>query len=514
MIPLSRGSFDVIVGIDWLSKRKFVIVCYEKVVRIPLEGDEILRVHGERTLGAAKALMNAKVDEPRISDIPVARDITDVFLEDLLVYLTASTKFVVPYRLSSWSDAGREVSISFGTLGNARIVWATSRVARQGELNKLTVKNRYPLPRIDDLFDQLRGACPFLKIDFRSGYHQLRVHEDVIPKTVFRMRYGHFESTSKEEHEVHLKLVLESLRKEKLYAKFSKSNVVGDALSRKERVKSRRVRGMILAAQSEAFKQENVLQKATGSVMDEAHASRLQCQRLLVAATAWEILSEIEIESPWILITKFPRMNFKMMKVARIYMMIYNCKEWNSGDDQLRLRLIIYLVVLADVAEKTLEDIMRACVIDFGGSYHLSIRCALFEALYGRKCRSPVLWAEIGESSLTGLELVQETTDKVVLVKEKPKAVRDHQKSYVDYRRKPLEFEVGDHVLLKVMPWKGIVHFGKKVKVVETHFMLSSNLKKCLADATLHVPLDEIKVDKTLHFVEEPVEIMDREIKK
>ncbi|GKF92666.1 hypothetical protein Tco_0279385, partial [Tanacetum coccineum] len=77
----------------------------------------------------------------------------------------------------------------------------------------------------------------------------------------------------------------------------------------------------------------------------------------------------------------------------------------------------------------TLEDIMRACVIDFGGSYHLSIRCAPFEALYGRKCRSPVLWAEIRESSLTGPELVQETTDKVVLVKEKPKAARDFQKS-------------------------------------------------------------------------------------
>ncbi|GJY24778.1 putative reverse transcriptase domain-containing protein [Tanacetum coccineum] len=125
------------------------------------------------------------------------------------------------------------------------------------------VKNCYPLLRIDDLFDQLRGAYPFLKIDFRSGYHQLRVHEDAIPNTAFRTRYRHFESTvmpfgltnapavfmdlmnrvckpylgrfviifiddilayskSKEEHEVHLKLVLESLRKEKLYAKFSK----------------------------------------------------------------------------------------------------------------------------------------------------------------------------------------------------------------------------------------------------------------------------------------------------
>ncbi|GJV25146.1 putative reverse transcriptase domain-containing protein [Tanacetum coccineum] len=191
---------------------------------------------------------------------------------------------------------------------------------------------------------------------------------------------------------------------------------------------------------------------------------------------------------------------------------------------------------------QTLEDIMRACVIDFGGSYHLSIRCAPFEALYGRKCRSPVLWAEIEGSSLIGPELVQETTDKVVLVKEKPKAARDRQKSYVDYRRKPLEFEVGDHVLLKVTPWKGVVRFGKKGKLApryvgpfeileriglvayrlrlpgelnsvhDTYHM--SNLKKCLADASLHVPLDEIKVDKTLCFVEEPVEIMDREIRK
>ncbi|GKE88559.1 putative reverse transcriptase domain-containing protein, partial [Tanacetum coccineum] len=179
LIPLSRRSFDVIVGMDWLSKRKFVIVCHDKVVRIPLEGDEILRVHGEHTLGAAKALKNAKV-EPRISDIPVK---------------DGSFRMCIDYR----------------------------------ELSKLTVKNRYPLPRIDDLFDQLQGACPFLKIDFRSGYHQLRVHEDAIPNTEFRTRYGHFESTampfgltnapaSKEEHEVHLK----SLRKEKMYDNVSK----------------------------------------------------------------------------------------------------------------------------------------------------------------------------------------------------------------------------------------------------------------------------------------------------
>ncbi|GJS01100.1 hypothetical protein Tco_0317608 [Tanacetum coccineum] len=130
--------------------------------------------------------------------------------------------------------------------------------------------------------------------------------------------------------------------------------------------------------------------------------------------------------------------------------------------------------------------------------------------------------AEIGERSFTRLELVQETTDKVVLVKEKPKAVRDRQKSYADYRRKSLEFEVGDWVLLRVSPWKGVVRFRKNGKLAPRYVgpfeilkrigLVSyrlrlpeelnsmhdtfhvSNLKKCLADANLHVPLDEIKV--------------------
>ncbi|GJZ14142.1 hypothetical protein Tco_0549372, partial [Tanacetum coccineum] len=91
--------------------------------------------------------------------------------------------------------------------------------------------------------------------------------------------------------------------------------------------------------------------------------------------------------------------------------------------------------------------------INFGVNYQLSIRCAPFEALYGRKYRSPILWAEIGESSLTGPELVLDTTDKVVLINEKLKAARDRQKSYADNRHKPLDFEVGDRVMLKVSPW-------------------------------------------------------------
>ncbi|GJZ25747.1 putative reverse transcriptase domain-containing protein [Tanacetum coccineum] len=129
---------------------------------------------------------------------------------------------------------------------------------------------------------------------------------------------------------------------------------------------------------------------------------------------------------------------------------------------------------------QTLEDMLRACVIDFGkgwvnllpsvefsynNSYHASIKAAPFEALYGRKCRSPVCWAEVGEVQLTGPEIVQETTEKIVQIKQRIQAACDRQKSYADLKRKPMEFQVGDSVMLKVSPWKGVVHFGKRGKL-------------------------------------------------
>ncbi|GJW59797.1 putative reverse transcriptase domain-containing protein [Tanacetum coccineum] len=127
--------------------------------------------------------------------------------------------------------------------------------------------------------------------------------------------------------------------------------------------------------------------------------------------------------------------------------------------------------------QKALEDMLHACVIDFGkgwgrnlplvefsynNSYHTSIKAAPFEALYGRKCRSPVCWAEVGEAQLTGPEIIHETTEKIIQIKKRIQAARDRQKSYADGRRKPLEFQVGDKVMLKVSPWKGVIrsHFG------------------------------------------------------
>ncbi|GJU06248.1 putative reverse transcriptase domain-containing protein [Tanacetum coccineum] len=223
--------------------------------------------------------------------------------------------------------------------------------------------------------------------------------------------------------------------------------------------------------------------------------------------------------------------DYSMEKLARLYI------------DEIIARHGVHVSIISDRDGRRMDKDVHLPLAEFSynNSYHSSIRCAPFEALYGRKCRSLILWDEIRESKLIGPELVQETTDKVVLIKEKLKVARDRQKSYADNRRKPLEFEVEDQVLLKVSPWKGVIRFGKKGKLApryvgpfeilerigpvgyrlrlpeelrsahDTFHVL--NLKKCLAAANLHVPLDEIKVDKTLHFVEEPVEIMDREVK-
>ncbi|KAI3815729.1 hypothetical protein L1987_15408 [Smallanthus sonchifolius] len=345
--------------------------------------------------------------ERRVEDIPIIREFPEVFPDDLPgLPPVREVKFRIdlipganpvakaPYRLapSELQELASQLQelADKGFIRPSHSPWGAPVLfvkKKDGsfrmcidyrELNKLTIKNRYPLPRIDDLFDQLQGSTCFSKIDLRSGYHQLRVREEDIPKTAFRTRYGHFEFTvmpfgltnapavfmdlmnrmckpylvkfvivfiddiliyskTEEEHEQHLRLILDLLRTEQLYAKFSK------------------------------------------------------CEFWLKEA-----------------------------------LVVFSCNE---------------------------------------ASYHTSINMAPFEALYGRKCRSPICWNEIGEAQITGPELIQETSDKILQIRDNIRVARSRQKSYADKRRKPLEFQVGDLVLLKVSPWKGVIRFGKKGKL-------------------------------------------------
>ncbi|GKA76420.1 putative reverse transcriptase domain-containing protein [Tanacetum coccineum] len=350
-----------------------------------------------------------------------------------------------------------------------------------------------------------------------------------------------------------------------------KANVVADALSRKERLKPRRVRAMsitihsglktkILEAQSEASKdlkapaewlrglERHFEQRDDGEIyffdriwipsvgdvrkliMDEAHTSRYS-----VHPGADKIPSRS-------LPTLFVKTTNK--ELAKIY--VTRLERENIG---CRSKSFQTVMVDSVTLMSTLQELWYKTRHNFGSSlgYSSSLieyfynkdttRCIKLapSSSYGRKCRSPVIWTEVEESQLIGPEIVQEMIEKIVHIKERLKTARSRQKSYADKRRKPLEFQVGDRVLLKVSPWKGVVRFGKKGKLAPRYvgpfeivervgpvaYRLKlpqelscvhdtfhvSNLKKCLAEPDVQVPLDEIEIDENLRFVEEPIEI-------
>ncbi|GJS89868.1 putative reverse transcriptase domain-containing protein [Tanacetum coccineum] len=218
LIPFGSGSFDVIIGMDWLSNHKAEIIYHEKVVRIPLPDSKVLRVIEERPDEKVRHPRSAKTKEQKKEEI--------VMLVLGAIPIVKSPYRLAPYEMEELSGQLKELQDK-GFIRPSSSPWGAPVLfvkKNDGsfrmcidyrELNKLTINNRYPLPRIDDLFDQIQGSQYFSKIDLRSIYHQLRVHEDDIPKTTFRTHYGHFEFTvmlfgltnapaTREEHEVHL----------------------------------------------------------------------------------------------------------------------------------------------------------------------------------------------------------------------------------------------------------------------------------------------------------------------
>nr|GEY01909.1 hypothetical protein [Tanacetum cinerariifolium] len=518
-----------------------------------------------------------KSEKKRLENIPIIRDFPEVFLEELPgLPLTRQVVFQIDL-----------------IPGATPVAQAPYRLAP---------------PEMKEFSDV------YSKIELRSGYHQLRVREEDVPKTAFRTQYGHYEfqvmpfglinvparfmdlmnrvckpyldkfmivfiddiliySKNKKEHEEHLRTILKLLKKEQLYAKFSRC----EFWIPKVKAEHQRPSGLLVQPETPVWKWDNITTDFVTKLPKLPQARHripvsIICDRdPRFASRCWRTLQ-------------------KALGTSLEMSMAYHPETDGKSERTIQ----------------TLEDMLRACVIDFGkgwvnhfslvkfsynNSYHASIKASPFEALYGRKCRSPLYWNEVGEFHLTGPEIVQEstkkiiqikqrnqseriiqtledmlracvidfgkgwvnhlpkcrspvcwnkvgefhltgpeikqeTTEKIVQIKQRIQVAQDRQKSYADLKHKPMEFQVRDKVMLKVSPWKGVVRFGKLGKLNPRyvgHFKVIkrvgsvayklelpeelsrvyntfhvSNLKKCYANEPLAVPLDGLHFDDKL----------------
>uniref|UniRef100_A0A2N9H1P0 Reverse transcriptase n=1 Tax=Fagus sylvatica TaxID=28930 RepID=A0A2N9H1P0_FAGSY len=868
LVLLGMHDFDVILGMNWLAAYHASVDCFEKEV--------VFRPPGKGCRGFLASVVDLQKKELEIEDIPVVREFPDVFPEDLpglppdrevefSIDLVPGTAPIskAPYRMAPAElkelKGQLEELLDKGFIRPSASPWGAPVLfvkKKDGsmrlcidyrELNRVTIKNKYPLPRIDDLFDQLQGAQVFSKIDLRSGYHQLKIKSEDIPKTAFRTRYGHYEflvmpfgltnapavfmdlmnrvfheyldrfvivfiddilvySKSLEEHEDHLRIVLQILRDKKLYAKLKKcefwlnqvvflghvvskdgitvdpskieavvswdrptnvsenakfewkeeceksfqelkqrlvtapvltipsssggfviysdasrkglgcvlmqhgkANVVADALSRKssgfsaallttqkeiindlERMGIEVVMGhsgaylASLSVQPTLIERIKLLQSGDSQlvkimdevrsgkkpmfnisddgvlkfgnrlcvpndpsikndILEEAHRSPytmhpgstkmyrdlretfwwnnmkreiaqfveqcLTCQQvkvehqrpsgllqsLPIPEWKWEHISMDFVSglprSPkghdaiWVIVDRLTksahfipiRMNYSLDQLAQLYIEEivrlhgipvsivsdrdprFTSRFWKSLHKALGTNLNFSTAFHPQTdgqSERTiqiLEDMLRACVLDLKGSWanHLclvefaynnsfqsSIGMAPYEALYGRKCRSPICWDEVGVRKILGPEIIQRTCEKVDLIRERLRTAQSRQKSYADKRRKDLEFEVGDMVFLRVAPMKGVMRFGKKGKLsprfvgpfeilekigpvayrlalppalsgIHNVFHVSM-LRKYIPEPSHVLSYDQLQIKDDLSYEEVPIEILDR----
>nr|GEU50756.1 putative reverse transcriptase domain-containing protein [Tanacetum cinerariifolium] len=767
LMSIELGTFDVIVEMDWLVESDALIVCCRKEVHVPYRNKTLVvksdngvsRLKVKSCIKARKyiergsQLFLAQVTETKpakkqLQNVSVICNFPEVFPDDLpglppprqvefKIKLIPGDAPVAraPYRLApselkELSDQLKEL-YEKGFIRPSSLPWGALVlfVKKKDEyfrmcidyrdLKKLTVKNRYPLPRIDDLFDQLQGSSVYSKIDLRFDYHKLQIREEDIPITAFRTRYGHFEfqvmpfgltnmlavfmdlmnrvckpyldkfvivfiddiliySKNKEDHEEHLMTILKLLKNEKLYAKFSKCDfwlesvhflghvIDSDGVhvdpTKVEAIRNwstpttpmevrqflglagyyrRFIDGFSLISkplfkltqknkkyewgmeEEEAFqtlKQKLLLMQREKVI---AYASRqlkkhkenytthdLDMGAVVFALRLWrhylystkcivytdhkslqyildqkelnmrqrrwiELLSDYDCEIRYhpgkgnVVADALSQKDREALRVRSLVMTVHtnllekileaqteaikeeNVKAKNLAKHQKPSGLLQQPEIPEWKWEKITMDFVSGLprnpsgydsiwiIVDrltnsahflsmkktdsiekLAQLYHVSIKAKPFEVLYGRKSRSPVCWSEVGDSQLTGPELIRETTEKIVQIKNRLLTARSRQKSYANVKRKPMEFKVRDKVLLKVSPWKGIIRFGKYAKLspryigpfeiierigpvayklelqeklcgIHNTFHVS-NLKKCLANENLVIPLEEV----------------------
>nr|GEY26038.1 putative reverse transcriptase domain-containing protein [Tanacetum cinerariifolium] len=624
LIPFGHGSFDVIVGMDGLSKLRAKIVCFEKIVQILLSNWDSLKVHEERTKGNLKQLETMKVNEPKLKDIPVVCEFLGVFLEDLsgllpfrevefridripgAIHVEKSPYHLAPTEMQELSNQLKVIQDK-GVIRHSSSPWGAPvffvkkkdasfcMCIDYRELNKLTIKNRHPILRIEKLFDHFQGSRYFSKINLRSGYHQLR---------------------SKEEHAVHLKLILELLKKEELFGKFSKCEFWLQEIAKPL---------TLLTQKDKKFKWGDEQENAFQTLKD------MLCDALILALPkgTYDFVVYCDASNQ-----DFGCILMQRNKVIAYRRYLYGTKSviytdhknlqhtFDQKELNMRQRQWIELfrdydceiryhpgkanVVANALSKKKRMKSRRGRAVSM--AIHSSIKARILEpqseASKGVNTPAEMLKGldkQFERKEDGGLYLAERIWVPVygnlkTLLMNEAHATRYSvhpraDKMYYDIRdlywwpkmnkdialciskcltcskveaehQKPsrllqwpeipkwkwekitIDFitNVSEKVLLKVSPWKGVVRFGKRRKLLSRYvgpfevvervchaaYRLRlpqelvgicdtfhvSNLKKCLDDVNLHVPLEEIKIDDKLHFVEEPIEIIDHEVKK
>ncbi|GJW19066.1 putative reverse transcriptase domain-containing protein [Tanacetum coccineum] len=586
LMPVELGSFDVIIGMDWLVKYHAVIICDEKIVRIPFR-NEILIIRGDESNNGHESRLNIfsciktqkyllkgcdvfmahittkkaedKSDEKRLEYVPIVQDFPKVFPEDLPgIPPTRQVEFQIdlipgvapvaraPYRLAP--SEMKELSDQLQELSNKGFI--------KGQFIDLGSSGL--IPKV-----QFLGHV----IDSKGNSREIPAKiEDRVIKDWASLRLPHefvnFQGRAKQEATFHL-------LKKKLYSApilalpkgvenfifycDASHKGLGVVLMQNEKIEAMKTEnfeaedmgGMIKKGKLNHPKQERSKDFDYARVKAEHQNPSGLLVQPKIPQWEWDNITMDFItklprtssgyDTIWVIVDRLTksahflsmRENNPMERLIRLYM-----KEVKALGTRLDMSTAYHPHVDGQSKRtiQTLEDMLRACVIDFGNgwdrhlpliefsynnSYHTSIKAAPFEALYCPK--------------------------KIIQIKSRTQAARDRQKSYVDVRRKPLKFQVGDNVVLKVSHWKGVIRFGKREKLnsryigpfkvlaevgtvayrLELPQQLSrvhstfhvSNLNKFLSDEPLAIPLDEIHIDDKLYFVEERVEIMDREVK-
>ncbi|GJR24635.1 reverse transcriptase domain-containing protein [Tanacetum coccineum] len=581
-IKIASGQ-QVEINKEWIGcLHKAEIICHEKVVRIPLLDGKVLRVLGEKPKEKLRQLMSARTKEQKQVEIVVVKDFPEVFPDDLS-------------RLLPIQEIEFRIELVPGAMPVAKYPYrlAPSELEElSGQLKELQDKG-FIRPSSSPwgapiLFVKKKDGS--FRMYIRYGYHQLRVHEDGISKTAFRTCYGHFEFTMMpfgltnapgghviNEDSIHVDpSKIEAVKNWK--APRTPSEV--HSFLRLARYYHRFIEDFSKIAKMLTVLTQKTLPDGLEDFVVYYDASGLglgcvlmQGGKLIVYASRQLKIHEKNYTTHDLELSAI----VFALKIWRHY--LYGTKNVIYTDhkslqhifrqNELNMQQHRWIEIFSDYDSEICYHPGKANVVAdaLNGYWWLGMKkdivvyvsrcltCLKVKAEHQRPSgllQQPEIleckWEGIAMDFVTKLPRTSSGYDTIwviedsltkfaVFIKDRLKAVRDRQKSYADKRRKPLEFSVGDYVLLKVSPWKGVVRFGKKGKLAprfvgpfkiiekvgpvayrldlpdqlnDVHDMFHvSNLKKCLADPTLQVPLDEIRIDAKLNFVEEPVEILE-----